>query len=93
MLGLTIVLATVGFAAVGTLFSALAMNTQLRDIVLPILFLPVVIPVVIAGVKATALILAARPWADLALWFQILIAFDIIYLVVATLVFEFAIEE
>jgi heme exporter protein B len=92
-LALIIVLAVLGFAAVGTLFSALAVNTRARDIMLPILFLPVVVPVIIAAVKATAPVLEGRPWADMLVWLQILIIFDIIYLVAATLVFEFVIEE
>ena len=92
-LALIIVLATLGFATVGTLFSAMAINTRARDIMLPILFLPVVIPVIVAAVKATAPVLAGQPWGDMLTWLQIIIAFDIIYLVVATLVFEFVVEE
>ncbi|MFC1933742.1 heme exporter protein CcmB [Chloroflexota bacterium] len=92
-LALIITLAIIGFAAVGTLFSAVAINTRARDIMLPILFLPVVVPVIIAAVKATAPVLAGKPWGDVLTWLQIMIAFDIIYLVVATLVFEFVIEE
>jgi len=92
-LALIIVLAILGFAAVGTLFSAIAINTRARDIMLPILFLPIVMPVIVAAVKATTLVLAGKPWGEMLTWLQILIAFDIIYLVVATLVFEFVIEE
>jgi len=92
-LALVIVLALIGFAAVGTLFSALAVNTRARDIMLPILFLPVVVPVIISAVKATAPVLAGAPWGDMLTWLQIMIAFDIIYLVAATLVFEFVVEE
>jgi heme exporter protein B len=92
-LALIIILATLGFASVGTLFSALAVNTRARDIMLPILFLPVVVPVIVAAVKATEPVLAGRPWGDMSTWLQIMIAFDIIYLVVATLVFEFVVEE
>jgi len=92
-LALIIVLAIIGFAAVGTLFSAVAINTRARDIMLPVLFLPVVIPVIIAAVKATSPVLAGKPWGDILTWLQIMIAFDIIYLVVATLVFEFVVEE
>ena len=92
-LALIIVLAIIGFAAVGTLFSAVAINTRARDIMLPILFLPVVVPAIVAAVKATAPVLAGRPWADMLTWLQIIIAFDIIYLVIATLVFEFVVEE
>jgi len=90
---LVIILALLGFAAVGTLFSALAANTRARDIMLPILFLPVVIPVIIAAVKATGSVLAGETWGEITTWLQIMVAFDIIYLVVATLVFEFVVEE
>jgi heme exporter protein B len=92
-LALIVVLASLGFTAVGTLFSAVATNTRARDIMLPILFLPVVIPVIVAAVKATSPVLAGQSWGDMLTWLQILIAFDIIYLVVATLVFEFVVEE
>lgn len=92
-LALIIVLAIIGFAAVGTLFSAVAINTRARDIMLPILFLPIIVPVIVAAVKATAPVLAGKAWGDILTWLQIIIAFDIIYLVVATLVFEFVIEE
>ena len=92
-LALIIILALLGFSAVGTLFSALAVNTRSRDIMLPVLFLPVVVPVIVAAVKATGPVLADMPWGEISTWLQILVAFDIIYLVVATLVFEFVIEE
>lgn len=86
-------LGTLGFASVGTLFSALAANTKARDMALPIIFLPVVMPVVISAVKATDLILNGGTWNEMASWLEILVAFDIIFLVVSALVFEFAIEE
>ncbi|HEY41416.1 MAG TPA: ABC transporter permease [Dehalococcoidia bacterium] len=89
---LIIVLATLGFTSVGTLFSALANNIRARDIMLPILFLPIVVPVIIAAVEATALVLQSSPWGDMMTWLQIMIAFDIIYLVVATLVFQYVVE-
>ena len=92
-LALIIVLATLGFTSVGTLFSALAMNIRARDIMLPILFLPLVVPVIIGAVEATTCVLAGGPWSDMLTWLEIMIAFDIIYLVVATLMFEFVIEE
>jgi heme exporter protein B len=60
---------------------------------MPILFLPTVVPVVIAAVKATEIILTGKPWADMIVWINIIIAFDVIYLVVSTLVFEHVIRE
>ena len=87
------VLATVGFVTVGTLFSALAVNTRAREMVLPILFLPIIVPVIICAVKASGLALSGEPWGSLSPWLQIIVAFDAIFLVVSFLVFAFVIEE
>ncbi|MDP2931925.1 MAG: heme exporter protein CcmB [Chloroflexota bacterium] len=87
------VLATLGFVAVGTLFSALAVNTKAREMVLPILFLPIVVPLIISAVKASELALSRESWATLASWLGIMGAFDVIFLVVSFLVFAFVIEE
>ena len=86
-------LATVGFVAVGTLFSALAVNTKAREMVLPILFLPVVVPIIISAVKASELALSGESWSGLSPWLQIIGAFDAIFLVVSFWVFAFVIEE
>lgn len=90
---LIVVLTTLGFVSVGTLFAALAVNTKAREIMLPILFLPIVAPVIMAAVKATGLVLAGESWGSLSSWLQLIAAFDIIFLVVSSLVFEFVIEE
>jgi heme exporter protein B len=92
-LALVIVLATLGFVSVGTLFSALAANTKSHNTLLPILFFPIVIPVIIAAVEATGSILNGESWGDISTWIQVMIAFDVIFLVVSALVFEFVIEE
>ena len=88
-----IFLTTVGFAAVGTLFSALAVNTKAREMVLPILFLPIVAPIIISAVNATGLALSDGLWGSLASWIQIIVAFDVIFLVASYLIFAFVIEE
>ena len=87
------VLTTVGFVAVGILFSALAVNTKAREMVLPILFLPIVVPLLIAAVKASGLALSGESWSGLSSWLQIIAAFDVIFLTVSFLVFNFVIEE
>ncbi|MFC2041285.1 heme exporter protein CcmB [Chloroflexota bacterium] len=86
-------LATIGFVAVGTVFSALAVNTKAREIVLPILFLPIVAPIVICAVEASERALSGHSWGDLAMQLQVIGAFDVISLVVSFLVFAFVIEE
>ncbi len=90
---LIVFLATIGFASVGTLFSAIAVNTKARDIMLPILFFPIMAPVIISAVKATELALAGESWGSFSTWLQVMVAFDIIFLVVSSLVFEFIVEE
>lgn len=87
------VLTTIGFVTVGTLFSALAVNTKAREMVLPILFLPVVIPIIIGAVMASGTALAGGSWSELASWLQIIAVFDVIFLVVSLLVFTYVIEE
>ncbi len=88
-----IILTTIGFVAVGTLFSALAVNTKAREMVLPILFFPIVVPLIISAVKASDLALSGESWSSLSSWLQIIGAFDVIFLVVSFLIFTFVIEE
>ncbi len=88
---LVTVLATIGFVAVGTLFSAIAVNTRAREIMLPLLFLPMVIPVIIAAVESSASVLSvgSLSWD----WLGMIIAFDVIFVVISAFVFEFALES
>jgi heme exporter protein B len=88
----TIFLGTLGFAAVGTLLSAMAVNTRAREVMLPVLLFPIILPVVIAAVKVTAGILDGLPLDDLVHWLRFLIAFDIIFLVVSYMTFDYVME-
>ena len=90
---LVTILTTIGFVAIGTLFSALAVNTKAREMVLPILFFPMVIPLVISAVKATGLMLAGEPMSSMVSWLSIIIAFDAVYTVTSYWVFNFVLEE
>ena len=85
-------LGTLGFASVGTLFSAVAVNTRARDVMLPILLLPISIPIIIASVKLTAAILDTGSVTEAGIWWPLLISFDAIFLVVSALIFEYAVE-
>jgi heme exporter protein B len=89
---LIMVLSTVGFAAVGTLFSAMSVTTRTREVMLPILLFPVVVPVIIAAVKATGKILGGKDLVDIISWVKMLAGFDIIFLVVCFLTFEYVVE-
>ncbi len=86
-------LATIGFAAVGTVFSAVAVNTRAREIMLPILFFPVVVPVIIAAVEATGVAIDGGSWSGMGRWPQLIGIFDVIFLVASAFVFQFALEE
>jgi heme exporter protein B len=88
-----IVLGTLGFAAMGTLLSAVAASTKMREVMLPILLFPVSIPLLMAAVKLTGGALQARDFSDVSLWFSILILYDAIFWVVAFWVFEYVVEE
>lgn len=87
-----VLLGTIGFAGVGTLLSAVAVNTRARDIMLPILLFPVSIPIIIAAVKLTSAVLDTGNISEAGIWWPLLISFDAIFLVVCSLVFEYAVE-
>ena len=80
---------TIGFCAVGTLFAAMLVRARSRDVLLPILLYPIVIPVIIAGVRGTAALLGAPPDEPAALmWIGILAAFDVVFVTLALWTFE-----
>ncbi len=84
-------LGAVGFSAVGTLFSAVAANTRMRELLLPVLLLPVVIPVLIAAVETTSQALGAD--VEVAFWFRLLVVYDVVFTTVGVMVFEYILEE
>lgn len=90
---LTIFLGTLGFVVVGTLLSAMAVNTRAREVILPVLLFPIILPVVISAVKVTAGILDGQPLGDLVHWLRFLIGFDIIFLVVCYMTFDYVVES
>jgi heme exporter protein B len=87
------VLGTLGFAGVGTLFSAMAVHTRAREVLLPILLFPVVVPVMLASVKLTAAILDRVAFDEVQNWFSLLVAFDAIFLALSVILFDFVVEE
>ncbi len=88
-----IILGTFGFIFVGTLLSALTVNTRTREILLPVILFPVLIPVILSAVTATATMLANGDISDISGELQILVVYDIIFFVVAQIVFEYTIED
>lgn len=90
---LTVLLGTVAYAAVGTLLAAIAVNTRAREVMLPILLLPLLIPLLIAAVKATGALLEGATWTEIAGWGQILVVYNLLIIAVALLTFGYVIEE
>jgi len=93
MLALIFLLGSLGFSSVGTLFSAMAASTRMRELMLPLLLFPVSIPVLIGSVEATAWALGAGPGGDVSFWFKLLVVYDVVFITVSFLVFEYAMEE
>ncbi len=92
-LGLVIVLATLGFALIGTLFSALAAQTRSREIMLPVLFFPIVLPVILAAVEASTLAVGGQTFIGLGRWLPLIAVFDALFLLICPLVFSFIVED
>jgi len=90
---LALVLGTLGFLAVGTLFSAISVNTRTREMMLPILLLPVAVPVLLAGMQVTQMGLEGKPASEMLRWMGMLAVFDAIYLVLSPILFEYVVEE
>ena len=92
-LGLIVLLATIGFATVGTFFAGIAVQTRSREILLPVLFFPVVVPVIIAAVEASALALQGGPMPDVwTRWVPLLVVYDALFLVICPWIFSFVFE-
>ena len=89
---LAVFLGTVGFASVGTLLSTMAANSRAREVMLPVLLFPIVLPVIIAAVKLTSGVLDGGTWQELAVWVRFLIAFDVVFLVISLMTFRFVVE-
>jgi len=90
---LIVMLGTVGFSAIGTLFSALTANIRAREVLFPLLLFPLVIPVIIGTVTATGIVLNGGTLGEASAWLKLLGAFDTIFLTIAYLTFEFIVEQ
>ena len=87
------VLAAIGLVAIGTLFSAMAVNTRLAELLLPMLSLPFFVPIVIAASQSTAKLLSGRPVAEVGAWLKLLAAFDIVFVAACTLAYPLTVDD
>jgi heme exporter protein B len=90
---LIVVLGTIGYAGIGTLMSTMSANTRLREVLLPVLLLPIAIPALLAAVKCTSGALDGRPFDEWSNWFGLLVAFDLVMCGLAFLVYDFVVED
>lgn len=90
---LVILLGSIGYIAVGTLLAAMAIQTRTRDVMLPILLFPIVLPVLLAAVKASAGLLNGADFAEVSAPFNLLVVYDLVFIAVSLMLFEYVVEE
>lgn len=88
-----ILLGSIGYVAVGTLLASMTVQARTRDILLPILLFPVVLPVLIPAVKASNGFLLGLEMAEIMPWINLLIVYDVVFLAVSLMVFDYVVEE
>jgi heme exporter protein B len=90
---LVVLLGSLGYVAIGTLLSSMAVQTRTRDVLLPVLLFPIVVPILMASVKASGGFLNNLPMSEIWPWLNILIVCDVIFTAVAFMVFDYVVEE
>jgi heme exporter protein B len=93
LLLLTLALGTLGFALIATFYAALTANLRARESLLPVLMFPVVVPILLAAVRATIALTQLENPALAQDWLQLLLGFDLVYLVTCTAIFRFVVDE
>ncbi len=88
-----VVLGTIGFVGIGTLLAAMTVNTRAREALLPVLLFPLVVPILIAAVKATGAVLDGGGWSAIALWVRLMVIYDLVSLALAYLTFAAVVEQ
>ncbi|MBI01775.1 MAG: heme ABC transporter permease CcmB [Chloroflexi bacterium] len=86
-------LTTIGFSAIGTLFAAMTIRVRAREVILPLLFLPVVTPLMMAAVESTSHVVNDSSWSEIYQWIQLAIAFDIAFIVISAFIFQQILED
>ena len=92
-LGVILGLGIVGLSVLGTLFSLIVLNIRMREVMLPLLFLPVSVPLLIAAVYATDDLIDGRTLAEVRDYIILMGVFDVVFLVLALLIFDYVVEE
>ncbi|RPI21544.1 MAG: hypothetical protein EHM61_24515, partial [Acidobacteria bacterium] len=82
-----------GFTAVGTVFAAMVSNVRIREVLLPILLFPIIVPIILAAVNATREVLIHHDFSTVGKWLQLVVAFDVIFIAAGFLVFDYVVGE
>ncbi|NDJ52056.1 MAG: ABC transporter permease [Chloroflexi bacterium] len=93
LLPLILLLGILGYAGVGTLVASLAAYTRGREILMPILLLPIALSILIPAVRATRAVLEGAAYSDITIWLNLLLATNVVYIVLAYLLFDFIVSE
>ena len=88
-----VLLGSLGYVSIGTLLAAMTVQARTRDILLPILLFPLILPLLVAAVKFTAGILSGLSFGDLRSWFDLIVVYDLVFLGLGILFFDRVIEE
>ena len=88
-----VLLGIVGFSSVGTLVCAMTVHALAREVMLPILLFPIVLPALIAAVKLTGGMLDGQAWPEMRQWLQLLVGFGVIFVAVSYVAFDYVVEE
>lgn len=91
-LAVVVPLGTLGLAAIGTLFAAMTAQVRARELLFPVLLLPVQVPILLGTVKVTEAALLGEPLSAVAHWLKLLAAADVVYVVAGLLTFDFLLE-
>jgi heme exporter protein B len=86
-------LATIGFVAVGTIFSAMAVRTRFAELMLPVLLLPFMVPPLIGAVQVTSRLLAGRPLSEMLGWLRLLALYDVVFVTLCAMAFSAVVDE
>jgi heme exporter protein B len=90
---LVTLLGTIGFCVLGTLMSAITLRARARELLLPLVLFPLMIPVILATIRCMEEILRSGQLVDAAPWLRMLVGFDVIFLTAGVLVFDWVIES
>jgi heme exporter protein B len=89
----TVLLGAIGIAAVGTFYAGVTVRLRAREVMLPLLMLPVLAPLLLASVKATTAALGGDPFGELGAWLQLLVAFDVLMIVAGAATYGYLLED